>query len=190
MPLAEIVRLFDLPQVLRHNARFDPDKLLWLEGEYMKELTDEAFRQLGTQALARAGYQVQAYSPQYVQAALETCKGKIKRFADLGPYAGFYFSGPPTLEAATAQNELTPEAIGRLGKLRQALEGLEDFSAASIEKTLKRVAADLSIKPALLVHPARLACTGSAAGPSLYHLMEILGKRAVLERLERLISSR
>jgi glutamyl-tRNA synthetase len=61
---------------------------------------------------------------------------------------------------------------------------LEDFTAAGIEKTLKAVAAELGVKVGLLVHPTRLACTGAASGPSLYHLMEILGKEIILKRLE------
>src|SRR6267378_117288 len=52
----EVIRLFDLPQVLRHNARFDIDKLHWLDGEYIREMSDERFCELAIQALTRAGY--------------------------------------------------------------------------------------------------------------------------------------
>jgi len=45
------------------------------------------------------------------------------------------------------------------------------------------------VKVGVLVHPARLACTGSASGPSLYHLIEVLGKEKVLARLERALVS-
>ena len=57
--------------------------------------------------------------------------------------------------------------------------------AANLEASLKGTAANLGLKVRDLVHPMRLAVTGSNAGPSLYHLLEILGKEKVLARLDR-----
>jgi len=183
MPLREVIPLFDLPQILRHNARFDLAKLEWFNGEYLRELSAERFGELGAAALRRAGCKLEAYAPAYVAAALATCQGKIKRFSDLAAYAGFYFNDEVTIDAEASAKEFTPEAKVRLKKLRDAFAPLEDFTAASIEKTLKAVAAELGIKAGLLVHPTRLACTGAPAGPSLYHLMEIVGKETILQRL-------
>jgi glutamyl-tRNA synthetase len=182
--LQEVIPLFDLPQILRHNARFDLAKLEWLNGEYLRELSPERFRELGAAALRRAGCKLDAYSENYVAAALATCQGKIKRFSDLAPYAGFYFSDEVKIDPAAAEKEFTPEAKARLQKLRDALAPLGDFDAASIERTLKAVAAELGVKAGVLVHPTRLACTGAPSGPSLYHLMEIVGKETILKRLD------
>ena len=55
-------------------------------------------------------------------------------------------------------------------------------------KAMQALAAELGVKAGVLVHPTRLACTGSTIGPSLYHLMEVLGKDRVLERLDRAMS--
>src|SRR5690349_2488121 len=55
MPIAEVIELFDLPQILRHNARFDLTKLNWLNGEYVREMAEDRFYELSLQALARAG---------------------------------------------------------------------------------------------------------------------------------------
>jgi glutamyl-tRNA synthetase len=182
--LAEVIPLFDLPQILRHNARFDLAKLEWLNGEYLRELSPERFRDLGIAALRRAGCKLDAYPENYVTATLATCQGKIKRFGDLASYAGFYFNDEVKIDPAAAEKEFTPEAKGRLQKLRDALAQSQDFTAASIEKTLKAVAVELGVKAGVLVHPTRLACTGAPSGPSLYHLMEIVGKETILKRLE------
>jgi len=183
MPLEETIRLFDLPQILRHNARFDLNKLRWLDGEYIREMAEDRFRELGAQALARAGLPVNTYSAEYVRAALATCRGKIKRFADLPAYAGFYFTEDVQVDPAAAAKEFTPENRERLRKFSDALSRLPEFNAAAIEQTLKAVAAELAVKAGVLVHPTRLALTGAAAGPSLYHLMEVLGRERVLKRL-------
>jgi glutamyl-tRNA synthetase len=184
MPLAEVISLFDLPQVLRHNARFDLAKLEWLNGEYLRELSADRFRELGAAALKRAACNLDSRPPAYVAAALDTCRGKIKRFSDLAPYAGFYFQEEVKIDPAAAEKEFTSESKARLNKLRDALAASEDFTSAGIERTLKTVASELGVKAGALVHPTRLACTGAAAGPSLYHLMEILGKETVLKRLD------
>jgi glutamyl-tRNA synthetase len=183
LPLEEIIRLFDLPQILRHNARFDLGKLNWLDGEYLREMAEDRFLDLGAAALRRAGYDLDTCGADYVKAALRTCKGKVKRLADLGPYAGFYFTKEVTIAPELAAKEFTPESRERLKKLRDAFVALEPFQAAGIEAALKGVAKELGVKASVLVHPARLACTGAAAGPSLYHLMEILGRKKVLERV-------
>ena len=73
-------------------------------------------------------------------------------------------------------------------RLRQALSELERFDAGALENAFKATAAELGIKPGVLVHPVRVACTGQPVGPSLYHLMEVLGKQRVLARLDEAAS--
>jgi glutamyl-tRNA synthetase len=179
----ETIRLFDLPQILRHNARFDLNKLRWLDAEYIREMGEDRFRELAVAALLRADLPVNTYPPDYARAALDTCRGKIKRFGDLPAYAGFYFKEEVPIDPVLAEKEFTPENKERLRKFSAALSNLQEFHAAAIEQALKALAAELGVKAGVLVHPVRLACTGSPAGPSLYHLMEVLGKERVLKRL-------
>jgi hypothetical protein len=66
-----------------------------------------------------------------------------------------------------------------------AYASLPEFTAVALEGALKAVAKELGVKNGVLVHPLRLACTGATAGPSLYHLMEVLERDRVLARLDR-----
>src|SRR6266516_670397 len=185
MPLREIVPMFDLPQVLRHHARFDLDKLHWLHGEYIRLMSNERFYELAVPALARAGYDTSKYPPAYVKAALDTCKGKKRLFSELADYGGFYFVEDVVYDAEAAAKDFTPENRERLKQLREVFAGLTSFNAATLENSLKETARQLGVKAGVLVHPTRLACTGKTAGPSLYHLLEVLGKELVLLRLDR-----
>jgi glutamyl-tRNA synthetase len=72
--------------------------------------------------------------------------------------------------------------------LREALAKLEPFEPDPIGSTLKAVAQELGVKAGVLVHPTRMACCGAAAGPSLYHLLAILGKDRALQRMDRAIA--
>jgi glutamyl-tRNA synthetase len=188
MPLAEVVEAFDLPQVLRHNARFDLTKLIWLNGEYIRELSDEQFYDLSVEALKRAGLEVGNYPADYVRAALETCKGKVKLFSELPAYAGFYFKEEIAYDPEAARKDLTAENQPRVARLREALAKLEPFEADPIGATLKAVAQELGVKAGVLVHPTRLACCGNTAGPSLYHLLAILGKKRALARIDQALA--
>jgi glutamyl-tRNA synthetase len=187
MPLKEVIESFDLPQILRANARFDLTKLNWLNGEYIREMESDRFYELSIHALSRASLDTHKYRTEYVKAALDTCKGKFRIFSELPAYAGFYFSDQVEYDPEAAQKELTPENKPRLQKLREELEKLSPFDHDPIGAKIAEVAKTFGLKTGVMVHPTRLACTGKPAGPSLYHLMAILGKDQVLGRLDQAI---
>jgi len=184
----EIIRIFDLKNIGRSSATFDPDKLHWLNGEYARELSDEKFYKLAIARLKSSGVKVDDYPEQYVRAALQTCKGKINTFDELPAYCGFYFTDDFEYEPQSAAKHFTPESKPPLKAVRDAFSSLEKFDAAEIEAALKATAAKLGIKLGAIVHPTRLAATGSNVGPSLYHLLEVLGKEKVLARIDRALA--
>jgi glutamyl/glutaminyl-tRNA synthetase len=132
---------------------------------------------------------VDDYPEEYVRAALQTCKGKINTFDELPAYCGFYFTDDFDYDAQSAAKHFTPENKPRLKAVRDNLSSLEKFDAAEIEAALKTTASKLGVKVAAIVHPTRLAATGSNVGPSLYHLLEVLGEEKVLARIDRALAT-
>ena len=189
LSLADVVDRFDLPQILRHNAKFDFEKLTWLQGEYCRELAPDRFYELGVHAFAKAGVDTNQFDTNYVKAALDTCRGKIKTFVELPAYAGFYFKDDIVYDPEAAKKSFVPENKPRVEKVRDAFGKLATFDAASIEAALKATATELGVKVGVLIHPTRLATTGNPNGPSLYHLLEVLGKEKVLGRIERALGT-
>ncbi|HEY2103127.1 MAG TPA: glutamate--tRNA ligase [Chthoniobacterales bacterium] len=185
LPIQEVIKIFDLENVLRSHATFDPDKLHWLNGEYARELDDASFYALAVQSLKSAGVKIDEFPQDYVRAALQTCKGKINTFDELPAYCRFYFTEDFEYAPDSVAKHFTAESKSRLAAVRDALAGVEEFSASAVEVLLKSTAAKLGLKIGALIHPTRLAVTGSNIGPSLYHLLEVLGKEKVLKRLER-----
>ena len=188
LDIDEIIRIFDLKNIGRSSATFDPDKLHWLNGEYARELSDDKFYELAVARLKSSGVKVDDYPEQYVRAALQTCKGKINTFDELPAYCGFYFTDDFDYDPQSVTKHFTPENKPRLEAVRDSLSSLEKFDATDIEAALKTAAARLGIKFGAIVHPTRLAATGSNVGPSLYHLLEVLGKEKVLARIDRALA--
>ncbi|HEX5220140.1 MAG TPA: glutamate--tRNA ligase family protein [Verrucomicrobiae bacterium] len=189
LSLAEVVERFDLPQILRHNAKFDFEKLLWLQGEYCRELPDDRFYELAVRALAKVGIDTNKFNVNYVKAALDTCKGKIKTFSELPAYGGFYFKDEIVYDPEAAKKSFVPENKPRIEKLREAFAKADPFNAANLEAALKATASELGVKAGVLVHPVRLAVTGNPSGPSLYHLLEVIGKEKVMDRIKRALAT-
>lgn len=182
--LDEIIRVFDLENIGRSAATFDHDKLHWLNGEYARELGDNDFYELAVARLKSSGVKLDAYPEQYVHAALQTCKGKINTFDELPAYCGFYFTDDLVYNPDGVAKYFNAENKPRLKAVRDALIALEKFDVTEIEAALKNTAAKLGSKVGAIVHPTRLAVTGSNVGPSLYHLLEVLGKEKVVARLD------
>jgi glutamyl-tRNA synthetase len=182
--LEEVVRLFELEKIHRKNASFDLAKCTWLNGEYVRELPEARFHALAEIALAKAGFDTEKFPAEYVRAALDTCKGKFRIFGELPAYCGFYFTDQISYPPEGVAKHFIPENRPRLQALRDAFSSLENFDGTSLEAALKATAAELGVKVGALVHPTRLAVTGSNAGPSLYHLLEILGRGRVLARID------
>src|SRR5688572_2110117 len=119
MALPEVIERFDLPQILRHNARFDMKKLQWLNGEYIRHMEKERYYRLGTDVLQKAGVDLATFPPAYVKAALDTCQEKVKLFTDIPAFIDFYFRDVTDYEPDSAKH-FTAENKPRLQRLRDA----------------------------------------------------------------------
>ena len=188
MSIDEVIKIFDLNNIVRGHATFDPDKLHWLNGEYARELSDSEFYDVAVARLRSSSVKIDNYPEEYIRAALQTCQGKINTFDELPAYCGFYFADEIIYNPEGVAKHFTRENLSCLTAVRDAFAALEIFNVAELEGMLKATATKLGVKLGALVHPTRLAVTGSNVGPSLYHLLEILGKEKVLARLDRALA--
>lgn len=185
--IEEVIAKFDLPQVNRANARFDADKLFWINGEYFRAMELSALEPLAVSILQRAGVLTDKYDHAYFRAALAIVKEKIKVGRELPEWMSYFFQEDFTYDPAAAAKVFTADGLANVARLRERLSAIapESFDAATLEAEFKTLAAGTNQKTGALVHPARLAVSGRPVGPSLYHLLEVLGKPRVLNRLER-----
>lgn len=184
MPVAELIDRFDLSGVQRANARFDMVKLDWQNYEHIRLLTAEEFKDRALGQLQAAGIDISDREDAYIEAAVATCSDKIKNLNDFSAYIGFYFQEEVVFDPEAAAQALTEENKPYLTALRKAYADLGQFDVDSLQEALKATAVSCEVKNKVLVMPARVACTGSKVGPSLYHLFEVLGQSEVLKRFD------
>jgi len=190
LSVADLVQRFDLDRVNRSPARFDDKKLEALHFEHSRRMDPARFVQTGCDYLRKSGIETAAFPPAYVAAALETARDKGRLFKDLAGFLDFYFIDDT---AVVLEPEAAAKALGtvqqkeHLAKLLAAYGAIapDAFTCANLESGLKAVAAAAGVKAGALTQPARVACTGRLVGPSLYHLMEVLGREKTLARFRR-----
>jgi glutamyl-tRNA synthetase len=189
MDVNEIVQIFDLSKVNRKNAHFDIDKCVWLNGQYMSGLTLERFTDLVLPFLKDTG--AVGLDRAEIQPVLALIKEKVKTFAEVPMAIGYFFTDDYEFDEEASTRALKqPGAAARLGALATGFERLTVWSAEAIEGSLKATAAELGIKAGALVLPTRVAVSGRGSGPSLYHMMEVLGQGRAIRRIRQTADSK
>ena len=184
LPMVEIIERFDLPQINRANARFDLEKLEWMNYEHLRMLPMEQYRLMATSA----GVEFGEATDEYISAALATCQDKVKKIDELPAFCSFYFTDDFEYDQAMASKAFASENKEPFIQLRAKYGDIETFAPEPLESALKALADELELKVRNLVMPARCACTGVKVGPSLYDLMSVLGRDRVLSRFDKALA--
>src|SRR5579862_1087381 len=182
MPIDDVIKLFDLPQILRNNARFDITKLTWMNGEYLRAMPLDRFIELARPFLKWEG---EAPAEPYLRAVLGLVKEKVKLLKELPDWISYFFTEDyPFDPEAVKKSCSAPQTSERLIKLAGKFAAVSSWDAASLEAALKALAAEMAVKTGELIHPCRVAVSGKSTGTSLYHMLEVLGRDRVLARLQ------
>ncbi len=192
IPRQVLIENFSLERIHKSPASFDPDKLYWLQGEYMRELPLEQ-KVAGTipflQRAGLVGDPVDESTRSLIRRVIEALGDRMKVFTDVIVYGGFFFKDEVDYDPKAVQKVLLKEHVPVvLARLRERLAGLEPFDAAHIEEVVRGLAEELGVGAGKVIHPLRVATSGQTIGPGVFELVEILGKERALQRLERALA--
>ncbi len=186
----ELVARFDLKDVGRASPVFDRQKLVWMNGEYLRRLLrEDPDRLAGLVAdyLHRQGLLPDPKGPErlaYVRRVVEVLGERIKEGADVLRYGDFFFLELPHYDPKAVDAYLrSPEAARVLDLAAATLEGVQPFRAGEVEAAVRSMAQAHGLSMRQVVHPLRVALTGKTVGPGLFELMEVLGPDRVRDRL-------
>jgi glutamyl-tRNA synthetase len=175
----ELVRRFRIERVSRNPARFDEQKLRWLNGRYVRDLgVDELTTRL-ERYLGRDGD---------LRPAVAISEEKMQTLADFWPLAGFIFDGPAD-DPKARDKWLGDEGRAALGAARDALAAVDPFTVAGIEPALRGVVESRDAKPRDVFQPIRVALAGTTVSPGIFETLEVLGRDEALRRIDAALST-
>src|ERR1051326_2027054 len=179
----DAAQLFDLGDVNKAPAVFDPEKLLWMNGQYLQRMSaDEIYTHL-VPFLGDAPRPVEELRP-----IVELHKMRARTLRELAEQITFYFVDDFDYDAEAAKKHLKGDDVGeRLRELHATLAATEPFDVTTSEAALRKLAEERGVSAAKLIHPLRLALTGRGASPPIFDVAVILGKERTLRRLARLV---
>jgi glutamyl-tRNA synthetase len=189
----ELIKKFDLARVQRSGAKFDEQRLHWVNGHFIRQMTPD---ELYERSEDFWGEPAAAAEPGYRKRVLGLIQERLKYLAELPELSWFFFEEPAKedvrrmlVEPEDKQlKKLTPPEIKQLLEAASQSLSQSDFSLGDIEQRLNGLLDKLGSRPGILFAAIRVAVTGAKSSPPLAGTLEVLGKPKSLERLESAIA--
>jgi glutamyl-tRNA synthetase len=177
----ELIEKFDLSRVSHNPAAFDREKLLWMNGHYIRESPDARITELLVEALKEAG---QEPDPALVARAVPAVKERMHTIREGVEYLRFLFEEDVKPDDKAAKF-LGPERSEYLKEVASRLEGLDEWRHDEIERVLRTLQEENELSSKQAFMPVRAAITGRVVTPPLFESVELLGRHRALERIRR-----
>jgi glutamyl-tRNA synthetase len=181
----ELIEKFSLDQVSKAGAIFDYDKLRWLNSVYIKNLSNEKLAQLYRPYLAKAGFEVEEKSDEWLATLANATKERISTLSEIPRWSDFLFKEVEYDQKAVDKVLKQGGVVEILEQVQATLAQLEVWQHEEIEETLRALVDKLQKKTKVVFQPIRVAVTGRLVSPPLFESLELLGKRETLARLEK-----
>ncbi len=187
IPIDQMTSNFSLERVNDSPASFDPDKLYWVAGEYMKSLPVEKKLEGCIPFLKRAGVWGENESParlEQLRRVIVAAGDRLKLFSDILQYGLPILAPQVTIDEKSFAKRVTKEGVpGHLAAFVEKMAALPDFETSTLEEALKAHATEKGFNPSLLIHALRVSTTGIEVGAGVYDILSILGKDEAIQRI-------
>lgn len=180
--MEELQQRFDLPGINKSNSKFDYDKCKWVNAEHLKNLGSAALLELAEPFLDSAGL---PSSDSRMPAAIELARERAQLLSEIPGVISTIFSDSVDYDPESLEKAKDREGIGEVvTALREGLAAVDDWSIDGIKEGIQSAAEGIGAKMGALMFPCRVGVMGSTSGADLVPVLELLGKDAVLKRLE------
>lgn len=181
--MQELIELFSIDRVSKSGARFNYEKGIWFNHEYLIKKSDEEVAQLFLPILKEKGYDCEMKRLTYIVSLI---KERINFPADLWEQANFFFEAPTEYDEKSLKKRWKPESPQYLTELCDVLNGLDDFSKVEEnEKVVLDWVASKEYHLGTMMNSFRITLVGAAKGPHIFNIIDILGKEETLSRVRR-----
>jgi glutamyl-tRNA synthetase len=180
---AELVEHFTLETVGKSASVFNPEKLEWVNFQYLKATPATELARLVVPFIERAGLPVPA-DLAWLARAVETLRERAKTLVELADFSRFYLVDTIEPDPKAAAKHLTPAVAPALADLARHLRALTEWTPPSIESAFQTTIGAHGMKLGTLAQPVRVAVTGGTVSPGIYEVLDVLGRERTLLRLD------
>ena len=186
LSVEEIITAFDLPGINKTHARFDEKKMSFINMEHLRNLSKEAFLEKSITVLEKSDYGHCLQDKRFLQKVLEISQEKLRSFEELPKFIAYFFDENYVFDSDVLKKVQKHMPKERLEELQHLLSNTAlTFNCESIEAALKALSTDKGLSTGAYIHTLRFAVSGRGVGPSLYPMLVVLGRDAVLKRIQR-----
>ena len=185
--IQEMIEKFSFDHVQSSAAVFNPEKLQWLNAEYIKQAEPRHIADLLLPFLEKQGYDRDGLvQPQGgIEAAVPHLRERAKTLVEMVEWTLPYITEPVAMDEAAAGKFLTPAIGPSLNKFVERVKTVDPFSKETLDPVLQTILEEDHLKMGKFAQPLRVALTGRTFSPGIYEVMELLGKDRTLKRIEQ-----
>ena len=183
----ELIEKFNLGNVGKSSSIFDMDKLLWLNGHYMKTLPEEEIARRFEPFVERLGMKVR--NRDQLVPIVMNLRERAKTLKEMAEMAAFFFKDDIQYDDKARQKFLTPATKPVLERFLSGFRGLKSLDTEDQRQLIEGLAQETNKKLVDIIQPIRVALSGKTVSPGIFEVISIIGRADVEKRLERAIAS-
>jgi glutamyl-tRNA synthetase len=184
MSLKNAVQKFSIKKINKTAAVFDIDKFKWLNGQYIKQANPKDIATALLPLLQAHQLVGDDVDEDFILAAVQLYQSRLPTLMDFIDRARYLFEETVKIEQEAKDTVLAQDRSADFQLLAKRLEAVEQYDKDSAESVFRAVVAERGLKASDLVHPVRVALTGSTVGPGLFETMALLGQTKTVHRLK------
>ncbi len=182
--LDELVQAFDITKCSKSGAKFDYQKGIWFNHEYILRKSDEEIACLFAPIVANNGVEE---TFERVQLVVSMMKDRVSFVKELWPLCSFFFIAPTEYDEKTVKKRWKENSTQQMTELCEVLENIDDFSIEGQEAIVEKWIADKGYKMGDIMNAFRVALVGIGKGPGMFDISAFLGKEETIHRLKKAI---
>ena len=182
--LEELVEAFDISKCSKSGAKFDYQKGIWFNHEYILRKSNEEIADLFAPIVANNGVDE---SMERIRTVVSLMKDRVSFVRELWDLCSFFFLPPTEYDEKTVRKRWKEYSAQQMTELAEVLEGIDDFSVEGQEPVVMKWVEDKGYKLGDIMNAFRLALVGIGKGPGMFDISAFLGKEETLRRLRRAV---
>ena len=180
--LDELVPLFDITKCSKAGARFDYQKCIWFNHEYILKKTPEEIAALFAPIVRE---HVPGETTERITEVTRMMKDRVSFVSELWPLCSFFFEAPSTYDEKTRKKRWKEDSPAQMAELRAVLEGIDDFSMENQERVVEQWIEEKDYKLGNIMNAWRLMLVGEGKGPGMFDISAFLGKEETIKRMKK-----